>query len=324
MKILVIGGGSIGRRHLRNLISLSYRELAVFEPNELGRRELAKLGYKTFDCLNKALDWQPQVAVIASPTDKHTEQAIQAARLGIHLFIEKPISHTMSALKSLSEEVAKRQLVTMVGCNMRFHHGPRHVEEELASVGNVLSIRLHCGSFLPRWRPHQDYRLSYSADCESGGAILDCIHEIDIALWLLGPGVMIAAAHIPAKSISLETDGLVEMLIQHHCGSLSSINLNYIERDYRRNYVIIGDKGTIEWDFGRGEVLVFGQDGNVAKKIKEPADWELNNMYVDEMKHFLHCVEVGEGTSNPVDNAIETLRVALEARGNNLWKTAAK
>ena len=123
---------------------------------------------------------------------------------------------------------------------MRFHPGPAAVRRLLkdGAIGDLISYRLHTGSYLPLWRPHQDYRQSYSASEETGGAILDCIHELDLALWYAGPAQLIAAKHLPARSIGLQTDGLAEILLQHDIGNrIGSIHLNFIERDYRRSCV---------------------------------------------------------------------------------------
>ena len=157
----------------------------------------------------------------------------------------------------------------MVGCNMRFHPGPATVRRllEEKALGTPLCARLQTSSFLPRWRPEQDYRKSYSASPDSGGAILDCIHEIDLADWYFGPGIVLASAILPASCLGLTTDGAAEILISHDSGVLASVHLNFMQRDYRRGCQIAGTDGTIYWDFAMRYVEVFGEDGTLSAKL---------------------------------------------------------
>jgi predicted dehydrogenase len=321
-RILVLGCGSIGRRHIGNLLQLAVGEIRAFDPVEAVR---AAAGVAVFDQLERAWDWAPDIVIVASVTQQHVPLAQTALERNAHLFVEKPLSHSLSGLSELASAAAERRRVTMVGCNMRFHPGPAAVKAliEEKAVGPVIAARVQSGSYLPRWRPAQDYRQSYSASRESGGAILDCIHEIDLALWYLGPARLAAAASLPAASLGLETDGLAELLLRHESGALSSVHLNFVQRDYRRGCQIIGTEGTIYWDFGSKRVDVFGPDGSRSRSIPEPEGWLVNQMYVDEMKHFLAAVERGTETMNPIAVAQKTLSVALEARAEGKGRGAA-
>ena len=200
---------------------------------------------------------------------------------------------------------------------MRFHPGPATVHRLLndGAIGDLISYRIHTGSYLPDWRPHQDFRQSYSASVETGGAILDCIHELDLALWYAGPAQLIAAMRLPGRPIGLETDGLAEVLIQHETAALGSIHLNFIERDYRRFCVLIGTEGTLEWDFHQLEVKQYRSNGDPIVKHRLPPQWQLNDMYVDEMRHFLDCVAEGRPTRNSIADSLPALKLALAARG---------
>jgi predicted dehydrogenase len=204
----------------------------------------------------------------------------------------------------------------MVGCNMRFHPGPATVKRLLdeRAIGEAVAARIETGSFLPRWRPWQNYRESYSASPQSGGAILDCIHEIDLALWYFGSARVLAAAHLPAGVIGLQTDGLAEILLAHDSGTLSSVHLNFVQRDYRRCCHIIGSEGTLYWNFTERRVTVFDSEGNLARTYEEPAGWDVNTMYMDELTHFLSAVSCGTESMNPLEGGISALRIALTAR----------
>ena len=314
---LVLGCGSIGRRHIRNLLALKAGPIVAYDPLPERREEArAGLGIDAVESLEEAWARGPRAAFITASTQAHVPLAREAARRGCHLFIEKPLSHSREGLDRLAEEVDRRELVTLVGCNLRFHPGPARVKKllEEGAVGEIISARLHTGSHLPGWRAWQDYRESYSASPEWGGAILDCIHEIDLALWYLGPARVLAAAHRPARSIGLETDGLAEILLGHEKGALTSIHVNFVQRDYCRTCQIIGTRGTLSWDFNRRTVLLHGEDGEVRERFPEPEGWELNRMYVDELNHFLGALRNGGPSVNPLAGGRAALEVALAAR----------
>lgn len=317
-RVLVVGGGSIGRRHLRNLAGLSRGPVALVEPTEEGRSGHG-VDAPSFATLDEGLAWGPDAVVIASPTAHHVDQSLAAARDGCHLFVEKPLSYRRHQVDELVA-IASNQ-VTMVACNLRFHPVNQQVARllEAGRIGRPISARLWTGSYLPRWRPASDYRESYSASAESGGAILDCIHELDLAHWLLGPASVLASAHRPATHLGLETDGLAEILLRHDAGPLASVHLNYLQRNTSRGVTIVGEEGTLEGRLGSGDVEVFGPDGERTEVFSTPSDWEANQVYIDEMAHFLDAISTESPTMNPLAGGAAVLELALAAREQNLW-----
>ncbi len=325
LHFFIIGCGSIGQRHIANLKKLGVREIIAFDPRSEQRRIVAeKFGIKTLSTIAAGWKENPNIALIAAPTNLHIPLALEAARRGCHLFIEKPLSHALGGITKLINTVAKRSLTTMVGCNMRFHPGPATVKRLLdeQAIGNIIAARIQTASYLPRWRPSQDYRKSYSASVEYGGAILDCIHEIDLALWYLGSAKVLAAVSLSAKSIGLKTDGLAEIILWHKSGALCNVHLNFVQSDYRRTCQIIGSEGTIYWDFADHAVQVFDADGELARTIAEPKGWEINQMYIDELSHFLSAVSGNSQTMNPLSGSLDALKIVLAARklGNRKWQ----
>lgn len=316
--VAVIGAGSIGYRHLRNLEKLGVETLLVCEPDPEKRAWLQSEhpGWKMFAKLPDTLGEGPDAVIIASPSAHHEEQ-LQATIAHRHaVFVEKPLSFRMGQLPRLAQEAIDKNVVSMVACNMRFHPGPATVLQLLKSgaIGQLISYRLHSGSYLPDWHPERDYRKSYSASMEAGGAVLDCIHELDLALWYAGPTQLIAAKRLPARAIGLETDGLAEILLQHDSGVIGSIHLNFIERDYRRSGVFIGTQGTLEWDFHQFEVKQYRSSQDELIKHPLAPQWQLNDMYTDEMRHFLDCVAQGRPTQNSIWQSLPALKLALEVR----------
>ena len=316
-RIAVLGCGSIGRRHARNLQAAGYQDLLLFDPSAAARTQaLLEAGGIEAGSLEELWELAPDIAFVTAPSADHVRLATACVEHGCHLFIEKPLSHDLEGVDELRLNAESRGLITMVGCNMRFHPGPEGVKRLLdaGTIGRVLAARIHTGSYLPRWRPWQDHRTSYSASVAAGGAILDCIHEIDLALWYLGPAKVVAALRLPGDSIEVETEALAEILLAHQSGAISSVHLNFLQRDYRRSCQIIGTEGTIAWDFSAQRIDVFGTEGVLDVSHSQPEGWEMNDMYVDELEHFMECVAYRRPTINPIGGGVAALEIAVAAR----------
>ncbi len=316
-KFLVIGCGSIGRRHLRNLKTLGIENLSAFDPSA-GNLATAReeTGAEIFDNLDVALSEDIDVCFICSPSSLHIEQAMAAARKGCHLFIEKPLSDKLENFDELEKIIGEKNLITLVGCNMRFHPGPAKVKELLEenAIGKVLSADVYTGSYLPEWRPATDYRKSYSGIKKlGGGVILDCIHEIDLAYWYSSK-VDEVFCFAETLSLDIETEDVAFLILKHANGILSEVHLDYIQRTYERGCKIIGENGSIFWDFIKKEVRLYQADVKDWKYFQQPESWEINQMYLDEIQHFIDCVENGNQTICSVKQAIDVTNIALAAK----------
>lgn len=316
MRTAVLGCGSVGRRHARNARGLGVRDLVVYDIDAARATALAaELGAEAAPTLEAVWASRPSVALIATPSFQHLPQALAALQHGCDLFVEKPLGHVTDGIGTLVADARARQRVTLVGCNMRFHPGPAAVKRliDAGAVGRVLSARIQTGSYLPSWRPGDDYHASYSASRQQGGgAALDCIHEIDLALWYFGPATLCGAAALPATAIGLDVEGVVELLLAHTAGMLSSVHLNFVQRDYRRICQVIGETGTIYWDFASPEVVVRRERD--VETYRLPADWTVNEMYVDELRHFFDCVATRRPSIAPLEHGLAALDLALAAR----------
>jgi predicted dehydrogenase len=319
-RALVVGAGSIGFRHLRNLRAMhAVEELAVVDP-DASRRDIVSKDVescRTFATLEEGLDFQPEVAFIATPTHLHVSQALEIARRDIALFVEKPLSSSIEELQVLVDELRARKLTSQVGCNMRFHPGPMQVKRLLdeRAVGSVLFARLHCGSYLPDWRPWQDYRQSYSANRDmGGGVILDSIHEIDLARWFLGTVASVFCVARKVSALQLDVEDTAILVMDHKNGAMSEVHLDYVQRTYERGCQVVGEHGTIFWEFGKGEVRWYDARHGSWTVFPQPDDWNTNHMYVDEIVHFLEHAVARTETDLPVAGNVHVVKTALAAK----------
>ena len=316
-RFLVVGFGSIGKRHLTNLLELNVRDVAVFDVCE-DRREEAheQFGVPVFADLELALSGDVEAALICTPTSLHLSNAMLAARAGCHLFIEKPLSSTLHGVDELLEEVQQRQLVTLVGCNFRFHPGLQRVKGLLGQrvIGKVVSVRAQFGQYLPDWHPHEDYRRGYSAQSAlGGGVILDRIHEFDYLRWLFGEfrEVYSMAEHL--SHLEIDTEDVAEILMRFVNGAIGSVHLDYVRRTYDSSLEIIGEQGLIQWSYPKHRVRWYAANDSTWES-KEWPNYNGNEMYLAEMEHFLKALAGEEVSVQDVSSAKRVLEIALAVK----------
>ena len=333
-RFLVIGCGSIGKRHMRNLLGLGVADLLAFDVRPESRLEAEEnLRVKTVGQIEAAWQWQPDVVLITTPTSLHVPLALESAARGCHLFIEKPLSDCWENIDLLLAEARRHRLITLVGCNMRFHPGLAVVKKLLdeRAVGQVIAARIEVGQYLPDWHPWEDYRQSYSARRElGGGVILDAIHELDYARWLLGEVTSVICCAEKLSGLEIDTEDTAALLLRFQSGAIGEIHLDYVQRAYSRTCQIIGDQGTIHWDYSTGQVRWYSAHDRQWKVFANPSGWQANQMYVDEMAHFLNCLAGKEKPALDIFEAAQVLRLALAAKfaarerrwidlGGNAW-----
>lgn len=318
MKFLVIGCGSIGKRHIRNLKNLSVHDIIANDIREDRLEEVKKAyGLRTYIDIEEALKQEPDAALITTPTSLHLQQALTVSKRGCHLFIEKPLSHTLDGINEFIEIVTQKKLVVLVGCNMRFHSNILLIKELLdkKSIGNVICARLQSGFYLPDWHPYEDYRKSYSANKRlGGGVILDGIHEIDYIRWFLGEIGQVFCFAGKFSHLEIDTEDMAEILLKFETGAIAEIHLDYIQRFRARSCHLIGDRGTIIWDQKERAVRLYSAGNNHWRVYPESFDNDINKMYIKEMQHFIRCIEGKEQSVRNEKEAKRVLEIALAAK----------
>ena len=321
-RFLVIGCGSIGRRHIGNLQALGVKQISAFDPRSDRRSEIeTEFNIATAESLEEAWSGHPDVACITAPTSMHVPLAIEAASHGCHLMIEKPLGDRFDGVSQLLAAVQEQNLTTLVGCNIRFHHGPATIKKLLGkgAVGRIISAHLDGGQYLPDWHPLEDYRQLYAANASmGGGVVLDGIHEIDYARWLFGEVEEVYSQGGKTSSLEIDTEDTVDILMRMVAGFSVSIHMDYIQRVICRTCKIIGEEGTIFWDISQGTVALFTAGQKTWQCFPEPEGYNINQMYLDEMQHFLNCLAGQEISTLDVHEAKRVLQITLAIKDSML------
>jgi predicted dehydrogenase len=325
MKVLVVGTGSIGTRHINNLKTLGH-EVYAMDFNKESLEKVRPLVRACFSSLDEALTVKPEAAFICTFSNAHIPAALKCARSGCHLFIEKPLSTSLKGVKTLQETVKAKKLVNMIGCNMRFHPGIAYLHdilEKKSEFKKIISARLEFGYYLPFAK--KDYSKSYMANKKLGGNIIfDCIHELDYAVWFFGIPRKVICSAGKVSNLKLDTQDLAEMIIEFESGARVSIHLDYLQHGYSRSCKIVSDEATANWDYTNGLVGVISKKSKKWRWKDKKTELYYNRMFLDEIKYFLRTVKSGKQTFNSIKDTIPVLQLAVAANrsaATGKWET---
>ena len=295
LNILIIGCGSIGRRHIKNLKKIGIKQIIATDPVEKNllrvKREFNILTRYT-NHLDALKENKIDVAMICTPTSLHVPIAIDAINHGSHVFIEKPLSNNMERISELFSLANNTHKHVAIGFNLRFHPNLLKIKNLLDSnfIGKPLSVQIEVGQYLPDWHPDQDYRKEYSALKHlGGGVLLDATHELDYAQILFGKANWVFCIADKISDLEINTEDIAEILIVFDSGVLCSIHMDYLQRSYSRSCKIICENGTIWWDFKNSIVKTYS--ANVDKwESHQEIDFDYNVTYMQEIINFLNCI----------------------------------
>ncbi len=332
MKVLFCGLGSVGQRHLRNLRALLGEDVEVLAWRVRGGGPVlnadmtvrpgadleSTYGIRSFARLDEALAEHPAAAFITNPNTLHVPTALAAARAGCHLFIEKPLSHDDAGVAELIAEVERRRLVAFVAYQFRFHPGLRWVKGLLdqGRLGRVVAAHVVNGEYLPDWHPWEDYRDTHPARRDMGGGCLNIqTHELDYVVWLLGMPRRVFAVGGHLSSLEVTVDDSVSLLLEcnHDRRPVPvHLHLDYLQRPPQRVCEIVGDAGRLRFDYYANAVEFHDLHRRTTEALRFDR-FERNQMFVDELRHFLACVRGEETPLVDVQAAVRSMRIAVAA-----------
>lgn len=313
--VLVVGTGSIGRRHIDNLAKLGVN-VSAFSYRVCADAGTAHLPGKVhvFNQLEEAFANAPDAVVIANRTELHMDVALAAAQLGQDLFIEKPLSNSLRGVGTLITLVESQALAVETGFMLRFHPNLRWIKSFLQQdgLGELHYVRAMVGQHLANWHPGTDHRRSYSAQRLGGGVIFDLVHELDLMAWLFGAITEVHAMTAFTPSLEIESESIAQIGLRFSPGLLGQVHLDYVRPIYGRSLEIVGSRGILTWEYPTGAVSVTLMDGSIRIANEVPKGYERNDLFIDHMRHFICRLSNRElAPASSLNDGIAALRVAL-------------
>jgi len=304
MNVLIVGLGSIARKHIEALQVLKINaKIYALRSNSNAEIEEDIENIYDLESINIVFDF----AIISNPTHLHYEFIEKLAQKNIPLFIEKPAVNTLENVDKLLDIIDDKKLITYVACNLRFHPCITFLKNKIDSeLPRIDEINVYCGSYLPNWRPGKNFRTIYSANALMGGGVhLDLFHELDYTTWLFG---------LPNKSksvlkniSSLEIDAIdYANYILEYDGFTANIILNYYRRKPKREIEIVLDENTWTIDLIKNEIK---NDNN--EYLLKISNFNIKETYVLQLEYFINCLKNKQTPMNSFRDSLENLKICL-------------
>ena len=316
---LIVGYGSIGKRHTGNLRTLGVDDIYICDPyiDSLASESDLKNSSGVFLDIDSALSFVNfDIALVCSPPYLNVEQTKKLLSSNVNVFVEKPLSNTLENIDDLVALSKNKNKVVQIGYNWRFYKGLKFIQEILnkGSIGRILWVRSEFGKYLPEWRPQQDYRNNYTAiKSEGGGIIFDASHELDYLKWLFGDIHSVFCVSDRLGDLDIDVEDTASIILNFSSGCIGEVHLDFIQRTQTKSCKIVGSEGTLFWDYNGEEssISIFDSKTNETEKFDMSCD--PNDKYIDELESFLDCVKNKRSPIVDLDNAIDTLKIIMAA-----------
>jgi predicted dehydrogenase len=296
MRVLVIGSGSIGRRHQGNLAALGAM------PRLLSWRESGLDGALT------AMDGAEAV-VIATATDIRLPLIEAAAARGLALYIEKPLAFRPGEVEAMAAVAAPVAGRSMLGYMLRYHPAVRALAA--LDLADLFQFSLTIGHDVTQWRQDWRFSESYAARGDGGGVLLDLCHELDLAFCLL-PELEVTRVESLGHRGFPGVDFASRVSLRS-ASAVGEVAMDYLAPQLHRRTILRGHRQMVDFDFARQDYRIADATGSHAPDLP----LERNAMFLDAMRDFLALAAGGATSGNPLmprlDLALPSARLVADA-----------
>jgi predicted dehydrogenase len=291
--IVVIGAGSIGERHIRNLWQLGYRNILVFRKRNLPFRDIANAQVTIETNWQSLLEAKPYAAIICTPTSMHLQQAIDCLEAGMHVLVEKPIAHEVFNWQQVYAIAAKNNTLLQVGYMLRFHPLLKKVKNYIANktFGKVLHIQTYWGEYLPDWHPWEDYKTSYAALKNLGGGVaLTYSHDLDVVFWWMENIAKLKKvnnAKAQPSSLEINTESISNVSLTFNNDTTALIHCNLCQKVPQRTYKILLEEAVMDVDYFAATLTIQTKQNKTTETVE---NFDRNNMFLQQTQNFFQQV----------------------------------
>ncbi len=306
LKVCFIGVGSIAKRHIKNLCTICDREKIKLQTDVIRRTPV--LGNEpVFDRIDHVYSSFLEITdsydavFITNPTKCHIDTLINAAPFGKNFFIEKPVA-SMNQLEAAADFKQKPGVVYYVACPLRYNAVIQYIKDNVKPE-DVFSVRAISSSYLPDWRPGQDYRDTYSAHRDLGGGVsIDLIHEWDYLTYLFGKPLSVEYMGGKISDLEIDSDDYALYMAKYPDKTLE-LHLDYFGRKTIREVTLYTKDDTIVGDIA-GNKIHFLKSGKTIEFNEERDDYQIR-----DLEYFLGLIGNKEDESCGIQHAIDVLRL---------------
>ncbi len=319
-RILIVGLGSIGRRHLRLIRGMMPgADIRVLRHQSID--EIPEFSSGSFSHLEEAIAFTPEISIIANPATFHIPLAKALAKAGSHLLIEKPLSSSVDGISDLIELCRQQNIILFTGYNLRFLSSLRRYRALILEgvIGRIFSVRCDVGQHLRTWRHNSDYRKSVSARKElGGGVLLELSHELDYLRWIFGDINWTKATLSKQSDLEIDVEDTAHLVLGITSGMdgrelMASVNLDFFRHDTTRLCVAIGEYGSLRWDGLAGQVSLY-KEGEAEWRDLFSFLHQPDDSYLEELSCFIDCINKNIAPPISGDDGLAVMQIIEAAR----------
>jgi predicted dehydrogenase len=315
--ILIVGTGSVGKRHARNMDALGCT-LSCMDPRKDRLDEIAGEGVtlkSVFTSLEEAFAAEDTFdgVVVGSPPSFHVDQSIAALKRGKPVLLEKPVSPDLSSALKLQSAVHDTKVPLLLGYTWRWWPPLLRVKDLVArqAVGQLRHVKFTMAAHLADWHPWERYQDFFMAsEALGGGALLDESHWLDLMLWFFGMPQKLFAKVEKISDLEIQTDDNVDILVYYPNDLRVSLHLDLYARPHEKTIQFVGENGTLIWEPNR---IKIGKETDPNWEIEEFA-YDRNDMFVEVVKEFLNVLSGGSVRTCTIEDGVRVLNLIEAAR----------
>jgi predicted dehydrogenase len=319
--ILIVGTGSVGKRHARNLSDLGCTVSCV-DPRRDRLDEIAGEGVKlksVFTSLAQAFAAEDifDGVVVGSPPKFHVDQSIAALERGKPVLLEKPVSPDLSSGLKLQSAVHDTKVPLLLGYTWRWWRPLLRVKDLVSqqAVGQLHHVKFIMAAHLADWHPWERYQDFFMAsEALGGGALLDESHWLDLMLWFFDVPEKLFAKIEKISDLEIETDDNVDILVYYPNDMRVSLHLDLYARPHEKTIQFVGEDGTLIWEPNR---IKIGKEMVPNWEIEEFA-YDRNDMFVEVAKEFLNILSGGSAKTCTIEDGVQVLNLIEAARTSSI------
>lgn len=304
MNVLIIGLGSIARKHITALQTLNiYTKIYALRSklNAVIEENVENI----YDLDNNTIVFD--FAILSNPTHLHYQYIEKLACIGIPMFIEKPATHSLENIAELIQSIEEKKIVTYVACNLRFHPCITFLKNKIDGKAlKINELNVYCGSYLPDWRPGKDFRTIYSANAAMGGGVhLDLFHELDYTTWLFGLPSKSKSVLRNSSSLGIDAIDYANYILEYDSFTANLV-LNYYRRKAKREIEIVLKEDTWTVDLIKNEIK-----NDNGEYLFQAIDFNVKDTYSLQLDYFINCLKNNQVPMNSLKESIEILKICL-------------
>lgn len=294
LHILIVGVGSVGKRHARNFRALGCK-ISCIDSNIKRVQELAKEFeiISFFNSIESALLNSEKYSgvVISSPTGFHASALELSASINVPILLEKPVARNLIEATNMLHVSRNKNIRLLLGYTWRWWGPLRKVKELISKgeIGLVRHVQFHMSAHLADWHPWEPYQSFFMASVDQGGgALLDESHWIDLMVWLFGMPEKIIARVEKISDLEIETDDNVDVIAIYAGGLRVTIHLDLYGRPHEKYIRFIGEDGTLVWSAEPNRIGISGKSEQIWEE--EIFDCVRNDMFISVAEEFVDVI----------------------------------